>query len=118
MRLVRRGSDCDCAPMHLSWVLDVTLRGTRQRPKLRPIRTSVLADHDLERGEGPGGGIRSPLHRPGHARPEGRTGQVAAVSPSRADSRVRAGRALRDDHDHERQHDDDAAPPPRQTDGA
>ena len=85
--------------MHLSWVLDVTLRGTRQRPKLRPIRTSVLADHDLER-------------------PEGRTGQVAAVSPSRADSRVRAGRALRDDHDHERQHDDRAVPPPCQTDGA
>ena len=99
MRLVRRGSDCDCAPMHLSWVLDVTLRGTRQGRSSDRIRTSVLADHDLER-------------------PEGRTGQVAAVSPSRADSRVRAGRALRDDHDHERQHDDDAAPPPRQTDGA
>ena len=91
MRLVRGSSDRDCGPLHLSRVLDVTLRDTRQRPKLRLNRASVVADHDLER-------------------PEGRTAQVAAVSPSRADSRVRAAPALRDHHGHERQHDDRAAP--------
>ena len=99
MRLAHGSSDRDCAPLHLSRVLDVTLRDTRQRPKLRLNRASVVADHDLER-------------------PEGRTAQVAAVSPSRADGRVRAAPALRDHHGHERQHDDRAVPPPCQTDGA